>query len=84
MFDVIAYFTQAVDYADVDVRLNGTETQRRDLYDPKVSLGDPVVFKGLELNSDSKLEFEIRIRGANKLAKPSYMVGIDSIELIPK
>ena len=82
-YDLVVYLTKANDYAQVSVALGGQAAQNVDLYAPTVRLAAPVVWRNVKLSETQPLRLELEITGANAQARPSMMVGIDRIELIP-
>ncbi len=81
--NVSVFLTTAVDYARVEVTLGDKPSQIIDLYSSSVKLAKPLVWKNVELSSDKPLKLVIRIAGANELAIPRFMVGIDAITFEP-
>lgn len=82
-YDAAIYLTKANDYAQVEVNIGAADVEQVDLFADRVSLANPIVRRGLQLNESDPLSISIRITGANAQARPSLMVGIDRIELIP-
>ena len=77
---VAIFTTTAKDYAQMKVTVNG-EIQEVDLFTPAVLPGNPIVFTKVPVSPTEPLKVVIEITGANPEAKPSYMVGIDRIEV---
>ncbi|QDS92204.1 FG-GAP repeat protein [Roseimaritima multifibrata] len=82
-YDVTMYLTRAVDYAQLQVRGPGISPLEIDLFDPKVSLAEPLEWQGVTIPKGQPLTFELEITGANKSALRRFMVGLDRIELRP-
>lgn len=79
-YDVAVYPTMAKDYAMIRMSINGNLLET-DLYNPKVVLGEPLYFKNVQVSPTEPLQIDIHIAGKNDAAVPSYMVGIDCIDV---
>lgn len=86
-YDLQIYFTKAVDYAIVNVSVEGTtstaESQQADLFNRKVILAEPMLWQDLQFSDERPCVVKVTITGSNPDAVPSRMVGVDRIELIP-
>ncbi len=82
-FDVSLFFTTAHDYANVEVTLGKLPPRKIDLYSADVKLAKAMVWKNVQLNPEKPMKLVIRITGADKLATPRHMVGVDAITLAP-
>ncbi len=80
--DLTLYPTAAKDYGQVKVLING-QIRETDLYNPEVVPADPLQFEKVNVSPGEPLKIAIQILGANPEAKPSYMVGIDRVEISP-
>lgn len=77
---VTLFPTMAHDYARIRAVIQG-EIQEADLYSPDVRPGAPIRFPKVNLVPDKPLLIEVHIAGAHPSAKPSYMFGLDRIEI---
>lgn len=77
---VTIFPTTAHDYAQVKIAING-QLREADFYSEAVLQGEPIRFEGVNISPSEPLQIDIHITGANAEAKPSYMVGIDRIEV---
>ena len=81
-FDMIAQFTQAPDYAKVQLYWDGNKLgEPFDAYAPTVSLAGEIKFGTLDLPAGES-KFEIEIVGKDEKSK-GRLVGLDYIRLIP-
>ncbi|OYP37106.1 PVC-type heme-binding CxxCH protein [Rhodopirellula sp. MGV] len=86
-FNVTLRLTQARDYAQVKTALiigdDKPLEKSIDLYDPTVSLAEPVVWESVRLDGKKTLKLQITITGANAQAARAYMCGIDYVMISP-
>lgn len=80
--DLTLFTTTARDYATVKVAING-QLQESDLFTEQVLPGEPLHFKNVNVSPTEPLQVDIHISGKNSEAVPSYMVGVDRIEIVP-
>lgn len=78
--NLTVYPTTARDYASVKIAING-QLQEEDLYSEKVLPGRPLRFARVNVSPGEPLQIDVHITGKNESADPSYMVGIDRIEI---
>ncbi len=79
--DLVVYPTTARDYATVQFAING-QLREVDLYSETVSLGAPIVFRGVTISPGEPLQVDIHIRGNNDAGMEGrYFVGIDRFEV---
>lgn len=83
LFDAAIHMTTANDYATVSVALEGQVRKQRDLYSERVTIAEPIIWKGVPLKQGEPVNVSVDITGRNAKAKPRFMVGIDRIELLP-
>ena len=81
-YDLTLFTTTARDYARIKVAING-QLQESDLYTQQILTGEPLQFRKVNISPSEPLQIDIHITGKNASAVPSYMVGIDRIELAP-
>ncbi|MDA7915931.1 FG-GAP-like repeat-containing protein [Verrucomicrobia bacterium] len=79
-YSLTLYTTSAADYGVLTATVDG-HAQSTDLYSVNVQPGDPLTFHKVTVKPDGKLDLMIEITGTNPKAKPSFMVGLDRIEL---
>lgn len=73
--------TTAKDYATIKLAING-QLREVDLYTEKVSIGEPIVFKGVNISPREPLQIDIHITGQNEAAlEGRYFVGLDRFEV---
>ena len=72
--------TTAHDYATIKVAING-QLREADLYSEKVLPGAPLVFEKVNVSPSEPLQIDIHLTGANAVATPRYMFGLDRIEV---
>lgn len=81
-FDVLMVFTKAPDYGIVQVILDGTKLgEPIDLFNAKNVISTGVVRIGQRDFKAGSHKLSLEIVGKNSAAVPSYMVGIDSLQL---
>ncbi|MEM9479372.1 MAG: c-type cytochrome, partial [Verrucomicrobiota bacterium] len=79
--DLIVHPTSAKDYAIVKFAING-QLREVDLYNPGVSLGEPIEFKGVNISPREPLQIDVHIIGQNPSAmKDRFFFGIDRFEI---
>lgn len=83
-FDLVLHLTKANDYATIRVSGDGLPPEEIDLFNPTVVLGQPIRWSNRSVTSGEPIKLKIEITGANPSARPSYMVGIDAVELVAK
>jgi len=82
-YSLSAHFTQARDYAIIQVYLDGLKLGGPvDLYNPDVRPGEPIRANLVEMAAGEH-KLTIEIVGANEKAIKSYMVGLDYLKLEP-
>ena len=80
-FDIEVELTKAVDYAIVQLYLDGDKLgDPLDLYHPDVVRTEPIALGHRSLSA-GKHTLTIEILGANKQAKKAYMFGLDRLLL---
>lgn len=83
VYGVQVVMTKAVDYGIVQFALDGEKIgQPIDLYNRGVIRTKPMDLGARELKAGEH-KLTIEITGANPAAKPSYMVGLDEVLLVP-
>jgi len=81
-YDLTLFPTTAHDYGTIRVAING-QLKEADLYDKRVLPATPIRFEKVNVSPGGLLQIDVHLTGANSLAKPSYMVGLDRIEVVP-
>ncbi len=81
-YDLTLFPTTAHDYGAFRVAING-QLKEADLYDEKVLPAAPIHFEKVNVSPGEPLQIDVHLTGANPLAKPSYMFGLDRIEVAP-
>ena len=78
--NVTLFPSGAHDYATIKVAING-QLREADLYSEKVLPVAPLVFEKVNVSPSEPLQIDIHLTGANAIATPRYMFGLDRIEV---
>ncbi|MDF1858706.1 MAG: FG-GAP-like repeat-containing protein [Verrucomicrobiales bacterium] len=78
--NLVLFPTTAKDYAQVKIAING-QLREVDFYTETVLPGEPIRFENVNISPSEPLQIDVHITGKNPEALPSYMVGIDRIEV---
>lgn len=78
--NVTLFPTTAPDYATIKVAING-QLREADLFTKNVLPATPIRFENVNISPSEPLQIDIHLTGANPAAKPSYMFGLDRIEV---
>ncbi|MCL2742994.1 MAG: DUF2961 domain-containing protein [Planctomycetaceae bacterium] len=82
-YKVVAAMTKARDYAVAQFYLDGKKVgEPIDFYNPEVIPTGDIVITTADLKA-GKHTFTIEITGKNEKAIPNYMIGIDTLQLVP-